>query len=228
MVFLLQFLAYLSIVPMVLYAEWWHIIVSLVMYFLFQCFGMIMGYHRLLSHRSFNCPIWFEKLIVFFATFSLTGPAIDWVAIHRAHHQFADTDKDPHSPDFLGTLRVQFLTMFTNIKIKFASDLIKTPFYRFQRKHYASIIGTYGLLLFLIDPMAPIYAWLFPAAGVLTFGTMILSTSHRNFKPNNDFALALLTFGDGFHKTHHDDPNKYRLHKWDICGLIIERLFKNA
>ena len=67
------------------------------------------------------------------------------------------------------------------------------------------------MLLFLIDPKAPIYAWLFPAAGVLTFGTMILSTSHRNFKPNNDFTLALLTFGDGFHKTHHDDPNKYRL-----------------
>ena len=43
-----------------------------------------------------------------------------------------------------------------------------------------------------------------------------------------DFILGLLTWGDAFHKTHHDNPNQVRLHKWDISGWIIETFFKKA
>ena len=39
----------------------------------------------MLTHRSFECPIWFERFITLCATIGLTGPAIDWVAIHKAH-----------------------------------------------------------------------------------------------------------------------------------------------
>jgi len=224
-IFLLQIIAYLSIIPMIMYATWYHYIISIFFYFLIGGLGMVLGYHRLHSHRSFSVPLWFEKLITIFATLSITGPAIDWVAIHRAHHKWHDTDKDPHSPDYLGKFKVHFLTMFAKVNPKFAMDLIRNSFYMWQRKWYFYIIASYAAILLLLDPFAIIYAWLFPAFLTIFLGTLILSTSHRNGQVHNDFILGILTWGDAFHKTHHDHPMKIRLHKYDTIGWIIERFF---
>ena len=225
-IFTLQIIAYISVIPMLLYASWHHYLIAILFYFLFGCLGMILGYHRLHSHRSFETPSWFEKLITLFATMSLTGPAIDWVAIHRAHHKWHDTEKDPHSPDHMGRFRVHFMTMFSEVSPKFAMDLIRTPFYMWQRKYYFYIIAAYVIGLFFIDPFAIIYAWLFPAFLTIFFGTLILSTSHRDGEAHDDFVLGILTWGDAFHKTHHDKPMQVRLHKYDITGFIIETFFK--
>lgn len=224
-IFAMQMIAYASIIPMLYYGEWWHYLVAVFVYFLNGCLGMIMAYHRLISHRSFYAPLWFERLIALFATIGLTGPAIDWVSIHKAHHKYSDTDKDPHSPDYLGKLRVHFLTMFAKIEPKYAGRMLKDPFYRFQRRWYFAINAVYATTLYLIDPFALVYAWLFPAALVVGFGTAILSTSHRDKKPHNDFLLAMLTWGDAFHDQHHSNPGTARLHKWDITGILIETFF---
>ena len=221
----MQITAYLSIIPMVMYGQWQHYLIAVFVYFLNGCLGMIVGYHRLHTHRCFKCPLWFEKMITYFATIGLTGPAIDWVAIHRMHLRFHDTDKDPHSPEHLGAWRVHFLTMFAKVNPKYGIDLIKKKFYMFQRKWYFVINFAYAGVLYLIDPFAVIYAWLFPAALVIGFGTLILSANHRDGEPHNDFVLGLLTWGDAFHKVHHDDPSKVRLHKWDLSGILIEKLF---
>ena len=225
-IFLLQIMAYASIVPMVLFAEWHHYLIALFMYFINGCLGMIMGYYRLLTHRSFECPVWFERFITLCATIGLTGPAIDWVAIHKAHHRFADTEKDPHSPDHLGVFRVHFLTMFTKVDIKYAGRLLKDKFLLFQRKYYFVLNLIYATALFFVDPFALIYAWLFPAAILILLGTSVLSINHRNNKPHDNIIHGLLTWGEGFHETHHENPNKVRLHKYDITGLLIERMFR--
>ena len=135
-IFTLQMIAYLSVIPMIMYGSCQHSVVSYFVYFLIGGLGMIVGYHRLHSHRSFKVPLWFEKLITYFATMSLTGPAIDWVAIHRAHHKWHDTEKDPHSPDHKGRFKVHFLTMFSKVSPRFAMDLIRNKFYLFQRNNY--------------------------------------------------------------------------------------------
>ena len=225
-IFLLQIMAYASIVPMVLFAEWHHYLIALFMYFINGCLGMIMGYHRLLTHRSFECPVWFERFITLCATIGLTGPAIDWVAIHKAHHRFADTEKDPHSPDHLGVFRVHFLTMFTKVDIKYAGRLLKDKFLLFQRKYYFVLNLIYATALFFVDPFALIYAWLFPAAILILLGTSVFSINNRNNKPHDNIIHGLLTWGEGFHETHHENPNKVRLHKYDITGLLIERMFR--
>jgi fatty-acid desaturase len=48
---------------MIMYAHWYHYVIAWFVYFLLGGLGMIVGYHRLHSHRSFKCPLWFEKLI---------------------------------------------------------------------------------------------------------------------------------------------------------------------
>jgi fatty-acid desaturase len=224
-IFIIQIIAYLSIIPMLLYATWWQWVIALLMYFILNGLGMIMTYHRLLTHRSFSCPKWLEYILSFIATFSLTGSAITWIAIHRKHHKYADTEKDPHSPDHLGFLKVQFLTAFAEVEGKYATDLMRSKFYKWQHNHYIKLIYSLAIILFLINPMLVVYLYLFPAGLTLFFGTLILSLAHDDYKPRTVLWLAFLTFGDAFHDTHHENPNNYRLHKYDLIGWIIENLF---
>ena len=57
-----------------------------------------VGYHRLLSHRSFETPKWIEYFLAACGASALEGGPVFWVATHRIHHQFTDKDGDPHKP----------------------------------------------------------------------------------------------------------------------------------
>jgi stearoyl-CoA desaturase (delta-9 desaturase) len=60
--------------------------------------GVTVGYHRLLTHRSFATHRWVAYLLAVLGSMAVQGPVIDWVADHRKHHAHTDTDGDPHSP----------------------------------------------------------------------------------------------------------------------------------
>ena len=60
--------------------------------------GVTVGYHRLLTHRSFATHPWVAYLLAVLGSMAVQGPVIDWVADHRKHHAHTDTDGDPHSP----------------------------------------------------------------------------------------------------------------------------------
>jgi stearoyl-CoA desaturase (delta-9 desaturase) len=76
----------------------WHDLVALgVMYFL-TGFGVTVGFHRMLTHRSFQTSKPVEYLFAALGSMSVQGPVIHWVADHRKHHAHTDEDGDPHSP----------------------------------------------------------------------------------------------------------------------------------
>jgi stearoyl-CoA desaturase (delta-9 desaturase) len=60
--------------------------------------GISVGYHRLLTHRSFACPRWLEHGLAVLGACCLQGTPMNWVATHRMHHQHSDEDGDPHTP----------------------------------------------------------------------------------------------------------------------------------
>jgi len=219
-----QIIAHLSIIPLIIYGELWMWAVVLFVYFLNGCLGMTMTYHRLLSHRSWNAPKWIEYLFTLFATIGLTGSAIAWVAVHREHHKHTDTDKDPHSPTFKGFLWAHWLSMFAKVKPRYVTDLIRDKFFVVQHKHYFDINIAYGIVLYLIDPMAVLYAWLVPAMILWNAGSAIISISHRHTKPSNDLILALTTWGEGYHTVHHEHPGKNRFGKFDFAGWLIQHI----
>ena len=68
-----------------------------------SAFGATVGFHRLLTHRSFQTYKPVEYLFAVLGTLSLQGSVIKWVADHRKHHAHADADGDPHSPYGHGT-----------------------------------------------------------------------------------------------------------------------------
>jgi stearoyl-CoA desaturase (Delta-9 desaturase) len=60
--------------------------------------GITVGFHRLLTHRSFQTYPWLERTFAILGSLAVEGSVLDWVADHRKHHAHADKEGDPHSP----------------------------------------------------------------------------------------------------------------------------------
>ena len=71
--------------------------IALFMY-LITAVGITVGFHRLLTHRSFQTSKWLEYTFAVLGTMAVQGPVLDWVADHRKHHAHTDKEGDPHSP----------------------------------------------------------------------------------------------------------------------------------
>jgi len=222
--FIGQIMAVCALVPFIMYAtpaQWG---VAFVSYCFMMCLGMTMGYHRYLSHNMFQCNRVVEILMLFSAHLMMVGSAILWVATHRAHHKYSDTELDPHSPKHKGYMYSQFLQVFTDPEIKYAGRILKNPVYRFQHRFYWEILLVFAAVLWLIDPFSIVYAWLAPAAVAKFIGSLVFSYSHRNGKPHSDLWLGILTFGEGFHTKHHNEPRSVCWHPLDMGGHLINIL----
>jgi sn-2 palmitoyl-lipid 9-desaturase len=212
--FVLQLIAHASIVPMVMYGSFKHYLLSFFVYFLTGCFGMSMSYHRLLSHKSWRAPLWFQVVGPLLATLGLTGSALAWIAIHREHHMKTDQQGDPHSPHVCSFFKVQFLSMFHQPRLFLARDLAKKSYLRFLHKKYLAINLSFGLVLYFIEPFAVVYLYLFPAAILWNAGSLINNLGHlwgyRNFHTNdnskNNIFLGIFMWGEGWHNNHHRYP----------------------
>lgn len=232
--FLAQVLAHLSLIPMILYGEIFHWAICFFIYFLSGCFGMTMTYHRLLAHKSWKAPLWFRYFGLFCATIGLTGSAISWVAIHRKHHRHTDTPEDPHSPTYKGFWFCHFFSMFAKVELKYVRDLLASKTYRLQHRFYFYFSAFYASLLFFIDPLAIVYAWLAPACILWNAGSSIISISHMGgknphhleSKAGNNWLLGLLVWGEGWHNNHHFRPTspQFSSSPWqvDIGGFFIK------
>lgn len=223
-----QIIAHSALIYMLFYGNFYWWLVTIFVYFLNGCLGMTMTYHRLLSHKSWTAPKSIKYLFSFFAGIGLTGSAISWVSIHRQHHRFTDTEKDPHSPLYKSWFYCHFLSMFSEVNLRYVSDLLKERFYLLQHKYYFEISLFWGILMILIfqDVNALIYAWLAPAAILWNGGSFIVSISHREGTTFNDKLLAFFVWGEGYHKNHHNDPKSYKFGKYDLAGVIIEFIQK--
>jgi stearoyl-CoA desaturase (Delta-9 desaturase) len=73
------------------------LIIAAVMYLL-TAVGITVGFHRLLTHRSFQTSKPLEYIFAVLGSMAVQGPVISWVADHRKHHAHTDEEGDPHSP----------------------------------------------------------------------------------------------------------------------------------
>ena len=72
-------------------------------FYLVTGLGVTIGFHRLLTHRSFTAAPALRVVLAIAGSMSFEGDVVGWVAIHRRHHAFADRPGDPHSPYRYGT-----------------------------------------------------------------------------------------------------------------------------
>jgi stearoyl-CoA desaturase (delta-9 desaturase) len=77
--------------------HWRDVAIFLIMYLPIGL-GVTVGFHRLLTHRSFKTSPALRGLFAILGTMAIEGPVISWVADHRKHHAYTDRPGDPHSP----------------------------------------------------------------------------------------------------------------------------------
>ena len=76
----------------------WSDVVAFLVTYVLCGLGVTVGFHRLLTHRSFKTTPAVRGALAILGSAAVEGPVIEWVANHRKHHTFADHDGDPHSP----------------------------------------------------------------------------------------------------------------------------------
>ena len=199
--------------------NWGAFWVCVALYWLTTVLGMTVCYHRLLTHKSFKCPKFFEYVLAFLGSLSSQGGPISWVATHRYHHVNSDSKDDCHSPrhGFLWSHLLWFVYRSSvledkNFPVRYAPELAKDPFYLFLERH--GWIGQWvlGFLLFWWGGF-PFLVWgiFVRTVAALHVTWLVNSASHqwgyRTFKTKDEsknlWWVGLLSFGEGWHNNHH-------------------------
>lgn len=227
--------------------------VALGMYVI-RAFGITAGFHRMLAHRSFkaNRPVQF--VLTLFGSLAVQGGPLWWVAHHRTHHRYTETDKDIHSPRTQGFWNAHmgwmmkpesFLENGAN-----ARDLHRFPELKFLQRNYAAIIFgemavlfAIGWLLNVINPALgtsglQMLVWGFFISTVALWHAtfMVNSVCHRwggqphdaNDDSTNNLIVGILAIGEGWHNNHHKYPYSARhgLRWWqfDLTWVLLRMM----
>lgn len=226
--------------------EWRSVIVAAVLYWITIGWGIGMGYHRLHTHRAYVVPKWLEHFFALCGTLTMEGGPIFWVATHRIHHQKSDQAGDPHSPRegawwaHIGWLLVgPAESMDTKRMAKYTPDLAKDPFYVWLNDWHWLPLVVLSALLFAVGGW-PFLLWgSFVRVTVGLHATWLVnSATHlwgtRRFATRDDsrnnWWVALVTFGEGWHNNHHAHPVSARhglaWYEFDPSFLQIKLLEK--
>ncbi|XP_030968402.1 palmitoyl-monogalactosyldiacylglycerol delta-7 desaturase, chloroplastic-like isoform X2 [Quercus lobata] len=188
---------------------------------------------RNLSHRSFKVPKWLEYFFAYCGVQALQGSPIDWVSTHRYHHQFVDSERDPHSPTagfWFSHMSWIFDTTSLNERCggpNNVGDLQKQPFYRFLEKTYIIHPIALGALLyglggfpFLVWGMGVRVVWVYHITWLVNsachvWGKQPWKTGDLS---RNNWLVALLSFGEGWHNNHHafEYSARHGLEWWEL------------
>ena len=209
--------------------------------------GITAGYHRLYSHKTYKTKKPVEWVLLFFGTLGAQGSVIRWCHDHRRHHQHLDSDQDPYETP-KGFWHSHILWIFKEgvpIDERYIKDLKERKLLVSQDKHY-------GVLVLLTNVLTVVAVglvtgeWL--GALVIAFLLRLFINHHTTWFINslahmwgakpystehsavNNFILAFLTYGEGYHNFHHtfasDYRNGIRWYQFDPTKYLIWMLSK--
>lgn len=224
----IHLLALLALLPR--FWSWQAGAVLLVLYWLTACIGVTLGYHRLLAHGAFAVPRWLEALIATCGTLSCQHGPIDWVGLHRHHHLHSDDPADHHN-SHLGFWWSHFGWMLRDVPAQryvhqLTPDLQRVPYYRWLNRNFLLLQVPLAVLLFLLGRDMGVGGWALvlwgiPLRLVIVYHVtwLVNSATHRwgyvsyssGDASRNNWWVALLTFGEGWHNNHHAYPSSARM-----------------
>ena len=214
----------------------WTDIALLIAFNVLAGLGVTVGYHRMLTHRSFQPNPVVKFIFLVFGSMAVEGPALQWAAIHIKHHAHSDREGDPHSP-VEGFWHAHMGWMFKTTDADpnvYCRNLVRDPIVVFVSRTFI-----FWVLLSLAIPFA-IGGW----TGLLWGGLVrIFFTHHITWSVNsvchtfgkrefetrdqsrNEWIVGLLGLGEGWHNNHHAFPRSafHGLHWWqfDLSGYVI-------
>ncbi|WAL59257.1 acyl-CoA desaturase [Thermocoleostomius sinensis] len=211
--------------------SWAAVGLALFLHWLTAGVGITLGWHRLLTHRSFQTPKWLEYLLVFCGTLAMQGGPIWWVGLHRHHHLYSDQDVDHHDST-KGFWWSHLFWMFHKVPVeheipRFTQDIKDDRLYQFLDKYFFHVQLVFAGLLYLIGGL-PFLIWGVFVRLVLVYHStwLVNSATHKfgyrtydsNDRSTNCWWVALLSYGEGWHNNHHTFQYSARhgLKWWEI------------
>lgn len=221
--------------------SWNAVGVALLLHWITGGLGITLGWHRLLSHRSFQVPKWLEYFFAFCGTLALQGGIIWWVGLHRHHHLHSDEDVDHHDSK-KGFLWSHVRWMCFEIPAesdipRFTKDIANDRFYQFLNNYFFPLQVGLGVVLYAIGGWSFVFWGVFARLVLVYHCTWLVNSAthkfgYRNFETTdnstNCWWVALTTYGEGWHNNHHAYQYSARHGmKWwelDITWLTIQVL----
>lgn len=206
--------------------SWKAVMVSLLLWWIGGSLGVGMGFHRLLTHRGYKTPKAIEYFLTFCGTLALEGGPINWVVTHRIHHSHTDAPGDPHTPRDGGwwahmgwILRGTAQQHESSLMWRYAPDLMKDRFHFWLNRLYFMPLIVCGAFLLAFGGWS-VFMWaIFLRITIGLHATWLVnSVTHmwgtRRFvtrdDSTNNWWVALLSFGEGWHNNHHAHPRAAR------------------
>jgi stearoyl-CoA desaturase (delta-9 desaturase) len=191
-------------------------LVLCVVLYVVRMFGVTAGYHRYFSHRSFKTSRVGQFLLAVLAQSSAQRGVIWWAAIHRHHHLHSDTELDVHSPRHRGFLysHVGWIFSRRNDEVDYSTvpDLTRYPELVWLERHPYFVATVLAVGCFLFAGWPGLVVGFFWSTVLLYHGSfMINSLAHvhgtqrylTGDDSRNNWWLALITMGEGWHNNHH-------------------------
>ena len=222
----------------------WTAFVVCMSLFAIRMFAITGFYHRYFSHKTFRTSRFVQCLFAMIGATAVQRGPLWWAAHHRGHHMHSDTTEDKHSPKehgFIWSHMGWFLTksnFVTNTKL--IRELIRFPELRIIDRFdllmpLALSISLWGLGYYLeqYEPSLhtngfQLFIWGFSISTIMLYHATFLvnSVAHQWGKKRyetkdtsrNNFLIAILTFGEGWHNNHHHYPGSARqgFYWWEI------------
>ncbi|MEO0948312.1 MAG: fatty acid desaturase [Cyanobacteria bacterium J06641_5] len=219
--------------------SWSAVGVTAFLHWLTGCLGVTLGFHRLVSHRSFQAPKWLEYFLIFCGSLSAQGGPIRWIGLHRLHHKHSDTSRDPHDSN-RGFWFSHMAWMLFEIPIEVevprcTKDISGDRFYQCCQKYFVLLQVALGLLLFAIGGWSWVVWGVFVRLVLVFHCTWLVNSATHQFgyqshdsndDSRNCWWVALLTYGEGWHNNHHafQYSARHGLRWWELdvtWGIIL-------
>jgi stearoyl-CoA desaturase (delta-9 desaturase) len=216
-------------------------IVMAVVLYCVRMWAVTAGYHRYFSHRSYKTSRAFQLFIAVLGQTAAQRGAVWWAAVHRHHHLYSDTPQDTHSPRHMGFFNAHVGWIFRprrfHADLSTVGDLTKYPelMWLNERPYFPAIL--LGVLCFLIDGWSGLFVGFFLSTVVLYHCVFFInSLAHVLGKQRyltgddskNNWWLALITFGEGWHNNHHHYQSAtaqgWRWYEIDISYYVLKAL----
>jgi len=195
--------------------RWEYILLCLGSYYL-RMFGVTAGYHRYFSHRSYKLGRVAQFFMAVLASSSAQKGVLWWAAHHRHHHKYSDLPEDLHSPIQHGFWwsHLGWILSDQNLETDWAaiSDFAKFPELVWLNRFYLVPPILYAVVIYLLTGWGGLEWGFFVSTVLLYHGTFTInSLSHvygqqryaTGDTSTNNFWLALITLGEGWHNNHH-------------------------
>ncbi|MBD1861510.1 MULTISPECIES: acyl-CoA desaturase [Trichocoleus] len=211
--------------------SWGAVGVALFLHWVTGGLGITLGWHRLVTHRSFQTPKWLEYFFVFCGSLACEGGVIEWVGLHRHHHAHSDEAVDHHNSNE-GFWWSHMGWMLHKVPAKseverLTKDISGDPVYKFLDDYFLLVQFALGVVLYLIGGW-PFVVWgIFVRLVLVYHCTWFVNSATHKFgyrshesddRSTNCWWVALLTYGEGWHNNHHayQYSARHGLQWWEI------------